>query len=247
MDQKEKDEILNRAQIWFRESIADSHIKNTRKLTSANNFNINPFITTYLANFLTGNSDPRSIAKALIYPRALGTSITTTLGTAMQKFTSSVLASFGSTTPGIDIEFDDQIDGIKKYCQLKAGPNTINHDDVETITGHFSSLLRLARTNHLPISNQNMLVGVLYGDEDDLSAHYRRITSQYHYEVVPGESFWHRLTGDADFFQDLVASIGEVAIEADFAHELNTIIDELSNDEEVTSLSSITATNEDDP
>lgn len=75
----------------------------------------------YLANFLTGNSSPKSIAKALIYPRILGTSITTSFGTNIQKFTNDVLDAFGSTTPGIDIEFIDRIDGHKKYCQMKSG------------------------------------------------------------------------------------------------------------------------------
>ena len=33
------------------------------------------------------------------------------------------------------------IDGEKKYCQLKSGPDTINKDDVETIAGHFKSVI----------------------------------------------------------------------------------------------------------
>ena len=33
----------------------------------------------------------------------------------------------------MDIEFEDALDGSHKYCQLKAGPNTINKDDVEKL------------------------------------------------------------------------------------------------------------------
>jgi len=50
------------------------------KTKKASEFNINPFTATYLANFLTGDASPESIAKALIYPRILGTSINTTFG-----------------------------------------------------------------------------------------------------------------------------------------------------------------------
>ena len=57
----------------------------------------------------------------------------------MQGFISAIQNAVGSTTSGMDIEFTDQTDGRKKYCQLKAGPNTINADDVETIAGHFQS------------------------------------------------------------------------------------------------------------
>ncbi len=137
MDKKEKQHLLNKAREWFRTGIIQNHIKNAGKLKDDKKFDINPFLAVYLSNFLTGNSAPESIAKALLYPRVLATSITTSFGTNIQKFAQEVLSSFGSTTSGIDIEFTDQIDGHKKYCQLKSGPNTIYKDDVETIAGHF--------------------------------------------------------------------------------------------------------------
>src|SRR5699024_6782994 len=126
---------------------APSHIANTEKLVKLKEFNLNPFLDKYKASFLTGNADPKSIAKALVYPRVLGTSINTTFGNQLQKFCSNVLEGFSSTTSGIDIEFVDKIDGFYKYCQIKAGPNTINKDDVETIKDHFAGVRKLARTN----------------------------------------------------------------------------------------------------
>lgn len=171
MDEKQKQIILTSAKEWFRESIATNHKNNTEKLGDPKTFNINPFLVNYLANFLTGNNSPESIAKALIYPRALGTSITTSFGTNMQRFASDVLKGFGSMISGIDIEFVDQIDGERKYCQLKAGPNTINKDDVETIAGHFTSAKNLARTNNIRVGVGDLIVGVLYGTEAELNAH----------------------------------------------------------------------------
>src|SRR5699024_12715573 len=82
-------------------------------------FNLNPILYKYKASFLTGNDDPKSIAKALVYARALGPSINTTFGNKLQKFCSEVLEGFGSTTSGIDIEFIDKLDGRRKYCQIK--------------------------------------------------------------------------------------------------------------------------------
>jgi hypothetical protein len=230
-------EILEKAKEWFRSTIAVNHISNTKKLKRSSEFNINPFLAVYLANFLTGNSSALSIAKALIYPRVLGTSITTSFGTNIQKFTNNVLDTFGSTTPGIDIEFIDQVDGHKKYCQLKAGPNTINKDDVETIAGHFQSTIRLARTNNLRVSLNDMIVGVIYGESDDLSGHYIRIANQYHYPVYVGKDFWHRLTGDENFYEKLITSIGSVAIEADYSQELEDVIRQLAEQDDVQKLS----------
>lgn len=236
MDNQQKTEILQSARIWFRDSIATNHKRNSEKLADPNNFNINPFLVNYLANFLTGNSSPESVAKALIYPRVLGTSITTSFGTNMQRFASDVLQGFGSMVSGIDIEFEDQIDGRYKYCQLKAGPNTINKDDVETISGHFNSAKSLARTNNLNIGYGDLVVGVLYGTYKDINGHYKRLTSQYDYPVIVGNDFWLRLTGDDRFYTDLIAAVASVANEIDGSETIQNIVNELANSDEVQNL-----------
>ncbi|MBN4082515.1 hypothetical protein JYT13_01765 [Mariprofundus ferrooxydans] len=233
----DKQKILESAKEWFRESVAENHIVNTEKLTDPKEFNINPFTAVYLANFLTGNSSPESIAKALLFPRVLGTSISTTFGNGIQQFTNDVLGAFGSTTNGIDIEFTDQVDGYKKYCQLKSGPNTINKDDVETIAGHFKGVINLARTNNLRVTHNDMIVGVIYGENNQLNGHYKRITNQYDFPVYVGKDFWHRLTGDETFYQDLIGAVGSVAIEADYSNEFKDIIRELSESEVIQKMS----------
>ena len=64
-----KKKIIKNFKDWFKDSIIENHKKNTQKLETLNEFNINPFLLHYLANYLEGNSDPKSLAKALIYPR----------------------------------------------------------------------------------------------------------------------------------------------------------------------------------
>lgn len=233
----DKNQILKDAKEWFKESFAKSHIANTEKLVNPGELNINHFTAVYLANFLTGNSNPESIAKALLYPRVLGTSVSTIFGAGIQKFTNEVLGTFGSTTNGIDIEFVDQLDGHRKYCQLKSGPNTINKDDVETIAGHFTDVIRLSRTNNLRIAHDDLIVGVIYGKPADLSNFYQKITRIYHYPVFIGQEFWHRLTGDAEFYDDLLGAIGSVATEADFSKEFEEVIKKLAATEEIKSIS----------
>jgi len=232
-----KNAILESAKNWFRETIVENHTKNALKLVDVSEFIINPFLAVYLANFLTGNSSKESIAKALVYPRLLGTSINTSFGQNIQKFISEVLDGFGSTTSGIDIEFIDQIDKRKKYCQLKAGPNTINKDDVETIAGHFKAVKNLARTNSIQISFDDMVVGLVYGENSELSSHYKRITKDYDYPVYAAHEFWHRLTGDDDFYEDLISAIGSVAEETDHSQTLNEIISLLSKEDKIVNIS----------
>lgn len=227
MTEAERQIILSRAKNFFRTRIAENHKENTEKLSSLSKFNVNPFTHKYLAQFAFGDSSPESMAKALIYPRVLGTSISTTFGTQLQFFCNEVLSSYASTTSGIDIEFIDALDGRKKYCQVKAGPTTINHDDVDTIINHFGRIRNLARTNHLNLNITDCIVGVFYGTEASICASYRKINEQY--PVYVGAEFWHRLTGDAGFYYDLIDAFAEVADEMDSSLMINSLIHQLAS------------------
>ena len=80
MDNTEKQEILAKAKMFFKKRIIDKHIVNTKKCEDLSKFNVNPFLHKYLAQYAFGDSSPQSMAKALIYPRILGTSINTSFG-----------------------------------------------------------------------------------------------------------------------------------------------------------------------
>lgn len=238
-----KQEILDAIKKWFRDVVAVNHIKNTNKLTQPNEFDINPFTVAYLAKFLSGNTSARSIAKALLYPRVLGTSITTSLGTNLQKFIPYLKDALGneaagSITPGMDIEFIDQIDNKKKYCQLKAGPITINKDDVTTIHNHFKNARNLARTNGASLSSDDLVIGILYGDRSKLSANYKTLEKEHGYHVFIGQEFWYRLTGEEHFYFELGRAIASVSEEFDGTELLERIIKELSETEVIKKISS---------
>jgi hypothetical protein len=226
MNKKEKEGILIRFKEWFQDSLIESHRKNTEKLTDINEFNINPFLLYYLANFLEGNSTPTSLAKALVYPRILGTSITTSFGTQMQTFITKVLGAYGSTTQGIDIEFIDQIDKRKKYCQLKSGPNAINQDDIKTIKDHFQGVKNLARTNNLHIDLGDLIFCLTYGEESEKNSFIKKLEKDY--TVYMGKEFWQRFTGDKYFYRDLILTAGEIAKEVNMKDIVDEVIADLS-------------------
>lgn len=230
MTEAERQAILDKSKVFFRERVAENHKANTEKLTSLAKFNINPFTHKYLANFAFGDSSAINMAKALVYPRVLGTSISTTFGTQLQYFCNEVLDSFASTTSGIDIEFIDAIDGRRKYCQVKAGPQTINHDDVKTICDHFNAIKNLARTNGMTDFNPlfDCVVGVFYGTPSALSVHYKDI--QKSYPVICGQEFWERLTGDAHFYDALINAFAEVADEINCSDAVENVINTLAKE-----------------
>lgn len=233
MNNLEKDEILNKVKIWFREVIIPNHVRNTQKLSSPSEFNINPFLTPYLAANLTGELNPESVAKALVYPRVLGSSITTSFGQNIQTFISTVLDSYGSIVQGIDLEFIDAVDGRKKYCQAKLGPNTINKDDVITIHDHFRTAKNLGKTNNLPVQQHDLIVGILYGEPSQISSHYKKLRDTHDYQLYVGQAFWYRLTGDAAFYADLQKTINEVSVDANSAGLIQEVIKQLSATDEI--------------
>jgi len=226
MNAKEKKVIIKKFKNWFQTSLIESHKKNTEKLKDINEFNINPFLLYYLSNYLEGNSTPISMAKVLVYPRVLGTSITTSFGTQMQNFITNVLDAYGSTTSGIDIEFIDQHDNRKKYCQLKSGPNAINKDDVQTIKGHFKGVMNLARTNNLSINTTDLIFCLIYGEAKEKNAFIKEVEKDYVVHI--GAEFWYRFTGDRSFYQDLIKAAGEVARNIDMKAVVDDVIRELS-------------------
>lgn len=237
MNLQERQQILESVKTWFRDVILPNHIRNTKKLTNPNEFDINPFLTPYLAGFLTGELTTHSVAKALLYPRVLGTSITTSFGQNMQKFISDVLSnSYGSMVAGIDIEFIDAIDGRKKYCQAKLGPNTINKDDVETIHNHFRAARNLGRTNNVPVQHEDLVVGILYGEPGQESNHYQKLRDEHDYPLYIGKEFWHRLTSAPDFYSELKVAISEVAAEAEADEIIDSVADELAKSDVVKKL-----------
>ena len=231
MTEIQKKKIIESGKAFFREIIIPNHLKNMEKL-HLSSFNINPFLVNYLASFLCGNTEPESLAKALLYPRILGTSISTSFGQNVQIFVSQMASFAGSASgiDGIDIEFIDALDGRKKYCQCKAGPTTINSPDVATIMGHFGHLQYKARLDRLPLQIDDMIVGVLYGERNELSANYKNIDKTY--PVYCGSEFWEHVTGDTLFYHRLTKAFGEVVEEdgIDARIHLSEKIKELANE-----------------
>jgi len=143
--------------------------------------------------------------------------------------------------PGIDISFVDRIDGREKYAQLKLGPDTINSSDVKTIHEHFRDIKNLGRTNNLKILNSDLIVGVLYGQDEFLNAHYLKLRTEHDYTVLVGNDFWVRLTGDNQFMNKLSKTIRESFEDIEFTPILNDVIKELSETEEIINITKLSS------
>lgn len=207
---------------YFEKKIFENHLTAIVKTHSKlKTYKINPIVVKYLSKVLENNYNPEGVAKALFYPRVLGTSITTSFGTRIQDMFVELEIADGSMIKGMDIEFMDKIDNRKKWCQLKSGPNTINHEDVAPLVAKFSKAINLGRTNKAleGISNTDFIVGVLYGEVGDLSMHYKNIDRTH--PVIIGREFWQRITGFPNFYDGLVAELHKCINNLDTTDKFN--------------------------
>ncbi|RNC84733.1 MAG: restriction endonuclease [Balneola sp.] len=206
----DKQKLIDEIVQYFDENIAQVHQENLiNKHAKLSSYQINPILVKYLSQLIESGITEEGIAKALFYPRALGTSITGSFGSKFQKMLVDLGLVKGSLIPGMDIEYQDKLDGRDKYCQLKSGPNTINSKDVDPMLSEFDKVANLARANSSKdFSNNDLVVGIMYGDKDQLSAHYLRIDERY--PVIIGQEFWERITGYPSFYGELISSIDDL-------------------------------------
>lgn len=226
MTERQKQDIIESGKEYFRSIIIPNHLKNLKKL-QLSSFDINPFLINYLAAFLCGNTEPVSLAKALVYPRILGTSLNTSFGQKIQVFISQLQEVVGGASgiDGIDIEFVDAIDGRRKYCQCKAGPKTITLKDMTNILGNFKNLMKKLEQDRMDLEFDDLVVGVLYGEKNKLATFYNAIGS--HYPVLCGSEFWEHLTSDDTFYHRLAKAFGEV-VEGDGIDGSALILDKVN-------------------
>jgi hypothetical protein len=231
MANRTEEELLNEIVKYFEKYIFENHINASLIIHSKlKSYNINPIVVKYLSKVLEGNYSPEGVAKALFYPRVLGTSINTSFGTRIQNMFVELQIADGSLIPGMDIEFIDKRDNRKKWCQLKSGPNTINSEDVKPLIKKFTNTIQLARTNKAlkNINNTDFIVGVLYGESSELSMHYKEI-DKFH-PVIIGNDFWHMITGFPNFYNGLVASLQECINNLDTKEFITKGYDELTEE-----------------
>ena len=77
---------------------------------------------------------------------------------------------------------------------------------IKPILEEFDLVANLARTNsYKNFNNNDLVLGIMYGDFEQLNAHYLKINQRY--PVIIGKDFWHRLTGYPQFYPNLIAEI----------------------------------------
>lgn len=227
-------ELKRNLKLFFKEEFADKIQEKLATGHSLSSFKVNPLVLTALSSGVFGEQTPLNMAKALLYPRVFGTSISTTFGDRMQTMCVKFLGAQASATPGMDIEFDDQTETQRVIMQLKAGPNTINSGDVTPIVQEMNTAYRLLQQNRVQ-EMPTFAIGITYGDISEISGHYRNVTNQtvgaqVSIPIYIGQNFWHRLTGNSNFYLEMISLFIELFEEKNYSDLLNADLNNLADE-----------------
>lgn len=236
------EQLIREFEAWYADVVIKRQVDNVRKAGKIEAHTFNPFLAPLTYAFFTdreallnepsanesANMIAHGIAKALVYQKVAGTSISTSFGTNIQKFIAAQLEKRGlggaTLVSGMDIEFianKGTPEERTKYMQIKAGPQTINYDDVETIKNHFNDARNLARTNDKKVQAEDFMVGVIYGEREELSGNYRKIESETPHRILIGRELWTTLFGDENLYDALIAAASKCTTERASAENLH--------------------------
>lgn len=206
MTEQQKQAIIESGKQYFRSLIIPDRLENLDEI-SLDSLGLEAYFFNYLSTFIKEDSQFVELAKALVYPCIFDMVFETCDTHDAEPFVSQLQGIIGGASDfdGIDFEFIDTVDGRHKYCLLKAGVESVDVDDLVTIFSHFKPVVSQPG---LDLHFEDLLVGVLFGREEDLCDFYMIIDSQY--PVLCGKKFWKHLTGDSRFYARLHKAMVEV-------------------------------------
>jgi hypothetical protein len=121
-----------------------------------------------------------------------------------------------SKAEGIDLEFEKK--GIKYVVSIKSGPNWGNSQQIKRMKDNFKQAKRIAGA-HIAAVN-----GCCYGIDDN--------PNKGDYQKLCGQRFWEFVSGDNDFYIDIIEPLGYKAKEknAAFDKEYSKVINKFTKE-----------------
>lgn len=127
-----------------------------------------------------------------------------------------------SSAEGIDLEFVKE--HTRYIVSIKSGPNWGNSGQIANLRSNFQKAKRILRSN----SNQNHIMavnGCCYGRFGQGGAY-----DKGDYFKICGQDFWYFISGDEDFYQDIIEPLGHKAKESNdlFDVEYGKVVNKFS-------------------
>ena len=113
---------------------------------------------------------------------------------------------FKSGIEGIDLEIID--DKIRYIISIKSGPNWGNSSQIKKMTDYFAKAKRILNTQNSSSLIQIIAInGCCYGKEN------QQYKSNGDYYKLCGQAFWEFISGDENFYIDIIEPLGYKAKE----------------------------------
>jgi len=108
------------------------------------------------------------------------------------------LGAAKSSAPGIDLEYND---GRTRYLvSIKSGLNWGNSSQWKALEDNFKTVMKRVKQNK-QIKDVRCILGISYGND-------KTRTKKGFITQICGQNFWHRVSGDEEFYVKIVEPLG---------------------------------------
>lgn len=222
---------LEEVKEYVEENISDFHKKRVEKLGQLKLMTIlrrkNPYLFK-AKNILTAQELIQAIVDAYISSSEEGVFGNWLEGLAIF-VNGKVYGGRKSGVPGIDLEFDKA--DTRYIVSIKSGPDWGNDSQVKKMVDNFNTARKVLRTSGSQI-NVIAINGCCYGRTTPKN-NYKPKGDYYKY---CGQVFWQFISGNEEFYKQIVEPIGYLAKEKNdeyikaYAKKINIFTKELAND-----------------
>ncbi len=222
---------LEEVKVYVEENISDFHKKRVEKLGQLKLKTIlkrkNPYLFK-AKNILTAQELIQAIVDAYISSSEEGVFGNWLEGLAIF-VNGKVYGGRKSGVSGIDLEFDK--DDTRYIVSIKSGPDWGNDSQVKKMVDNFNTARKVLRTSGSQIK-VIAINGCCYG-KTTAKNNYKAKGDYYKY---CGQVFWNFISGNEEFYKQIVEPIGYLAKEKNdefikaYAKKINVFTKELAND-----------------
>ena len=163
-------------------------------------------------------STPETFVRAIL-DAYLSSQEETTFGNFLEKLAIYACALSGggwkSGIPGMDLELDR--DGRRYIVSVKSGPKWGNSEQIKKLRSSFKTAEKALRTSDSKL-NVRAVNGCCYGRDNK--------PDKGDYDKLCGQRFWEFITGDAEFYTQVIEPIGHEAKKRndDFAEKYDQVL-----------------------
>ena len=164
-----------------------------------------------------GFTTAEEVIEFYLYQRVTRSSVTSWGQTAIEEICVVVGAEEVPKDENVQVSgkrFDVKVEGDDEthYVQVKSGPNTMNIGMVDSL----NKMIEKIEEKH---ENATGVLGMTYGERNQVSSQIRGNLNDFNEKGLIGQGFWELVTGDEEFYAELIELIDDLSKEYEERYE----------------------------